>query len=70
MIEFPEVELRRLQKHSWRVVISPKRKFEDDILLRETHALLRGLQVMVCAKRVGNARVLCLTDSMSCALAF
>ena len=33
-------------------------------------ALFRGLQVMVCAEHVRNARVLCLTDSMSCALAF
>ena len=49
---------------------SPKWTFEDDILLREARALLRGLQVMVCAEHVRNARVLCLTDSMSCALAF
>ena len=61
--DFPEVGLRLLQKRSWRVVISQKLKFKDG-------ALCRGLQVMVCAGHVRNARVLCLTDSMSCALAF
>ena len=70
VIEFSQVELRFLQKRSWRVVISPKCKFEDDILSREARVLLRGLQVMVCAEHVRNARVPCLTDSMSCALAF
>ena len=69
VIEFPEVELRLLQKHRWRVVISQEWKFEDDIFLREARALLRGLQVVVCAEHVRNARVLCLADSMSCALA-
>ena len=39
------------------------------ILLCEAGALFRGLQVMVCAEHVRNARVR-LTDSMSCALAF
>ena len=43
---------------------------EDDIYLREARALFRGLQVMVCAEHVRNARVLCLTDSVSCSLAF
>ena len=66
VIEFPEVELRHLQKRSWRVVVSQKWKFDDDVLLREARALLRGLQVMVCAEHVRNARVLCLTDIMSC----
>ena len=69
-MDFPEVELRLFQKRNWRVVISQKRKFEDDILLREARALCRGLQVMVCAEHVRIARVRCLTDSMSCALAF
>ena len=68
--DFPEVELRLLQKRDWRVVISQKCKFGDDMMLCEARALLRGLQVMVCAERVRNARILCLTDSMSCALAF
>ena len=68
---FPEVELRLLQKRDWRLVISQKWKFEEDILLREARALFFcGLQVMVCAEHVRNARILCLTDSMSCALAF
>ena len=65
--DFPEVELRLLQKRDWRVVIRQKWKFEDDILLREARALLRGLQ---CAEHVRNTRVLCLTDSRFCALAF
>ena len=43
------------------MVISQKWKFEDDILSGEARALLRGLQVMVCAEHVRNARVLCLT---------
>ena len=68
--DFPEVELRLLQKRNWLVVISQKWKFEDDIILREARALFRGLQMIVCAEHVRNARVLCLTDSMSCALAF
>ena len=45
--EFREVEIRLLQKRKWRVDISQKWKFEDDILLREARALFRGLQVMV-----------------------
>ena len=49
---FPEVELRLFHKGDWRVVISQKWKFEDDILSREARALFRGLQVMVCAERV------------------
>ena len=68
--DFPEVELSFLQKRNWRVVISQKWKFGDDILLCEARALSRGLQVMVRAEHVRNARILCLTDSMSCALAF
>ena len=68
--DFPEVELRLLLKRDWRVVISQEWKFGDDILLREARALFRGLLVMVCAEHVRNARILCLTDSMSCALAF
>ena len=56
--EFPKVELRLLQKRDWRVVISQEWKFGDDIFLREARALFRGLQVMVCAEHVGNARVL------------
>ena len=68
--DFQEVELRLVQKRDWRVVISQKWKLGDDILLREARALFRGLQVMVCAEHVRNARVLCFTDSMSCALAF
>ena len=68
--DFPEVELRLLQKRDWRVVNSQKWKFGDDILLREARALFRGLKMMVCAEHVRNARVLCLTDSVSCALAF
>ena len=43
---FPEVELRLLHKRDWRVVISQKWNFEDDILLREARALFRGLQVV------------------------
>ena len=61
-----QVELKLLQKRSWRVVISPKWKFEDDILSREARALLRGLQVMVSAEHVRNARVLCLTALCTC----
>ena len=53
-----EVELRPLQKREWRVVISQKWKFGDVILLCEARALFRGLQVMVCAEHVRNARVL------------
>ena len=34
------------------------------------HALLRGLQEMVCAEHARNGRVLCLTDSVSWAFAF
>ena len=36
--DFPEVELGLLQKLDWRVVISQKWKFADDILLCEAHA--------------------------------
>ena len=46
--DFPEAELRLLQKRDWRVVISQEWKFGDDIFLREARALFRGLQVMVC----------------------
>ena len=67
--DFPDVGLRLLQKRHWRVVISQKWKFGDDILLCEARTLLRGLQVMVCAEHVRNARILFLTDSTSCALA-
>ena len=62
VIVFPEVELRLLQKRSWRVVIIQAWRFEDDIVLREARALLRGLPVMVRAEHVRNARVLCLTE--------
>ena len=55
--DFPEVELRLLQKRDWRV-IRQKWKFGDDILLCEARALFRGLQVMVCAEHVRNARIL------------
>ena len=65
-----EVEFRLLQKQDWRTVISQKWKFRDDILLCEARALFRGLQVMVFAEHVRNARILCLTDSVSCAFAF
>ena len=54
--DFLKVELRL-------VVISQKWKLEGDILLREARALFRGVQVMVCAEHVRNARVLCLIDS-------
>ena len=67
--DFLEVDPRLLQKRDWRVVIRQKWKFGNDILLHEARALFRGLQVIVCAEHVRNARVLCLTDSMSCALA-
>ena len=68
--DFLEVELRLLQKRDWHIVFGQTWKFGDDILLCEACALFRGLLVMVCAEHVRNARILCLTDSMSCALAF
>ena len=68
--DFPEVGLGLIQTRVWRVVICQEWKFGDDILLREARVLFRGLQVMVCVEHVRNARVLCLTDSMSCAFAF
>ncbi len=68
--DFPEVDLKLLQKRHWSVLISQPWQFSQDILLGEARALLRSLQVLVSVHRVRDRRILCLSGNMSCVLAF
>ena len=66
--DFPGVEFSLLQKRGRRVVICQKGGFGDDILLRESRALFRRLQVMVCGTRLRCTRSLPYRQHVLCPL--
>ena len=67
---FPEIPLELLAPRLWRVVAARRFFRKEDIMILESRALLRSLQLLITRYGLMNRRLVLLVDNMSVCLCF